>query len=519
MELTIDQAFQKSIAAHKRGNLEEAEKLYTAILKVQPKHPDANHNMGILAARLHRVQEALTFFKVALDINPKIEQYWLSYIETLIKLGKLDIARSQLEQSKVVGLRSKKLEQIKNNMNMYKGADNSQIKYLISLFERNELENALDLCNALERSYAPTPIILIIHGNVFAKLDRHIEAILYFHKVVLVAPQYADAYNNMANSLSAIDDLSKAMTALRRAITLNPIYSAAVDNLGKLLRRLNKFKEAASNHQKAALISPNMPRTYKSLGDIEHISRSFAKSLDNYKKSNYIDKSDPVVIHMVNALQNQSAETAPEAYVRHLFDGYAANFDNHLVGKLEYKIPTILKDLYTSQTIVKPKSLKILDLGCGTGLAGNKFKDVGKYLTGIDISPAMVEKAQEKFLYDELIVGGLTDELAKFQISNRKFDLFLCADVLIYVGDCKRLFSQIRGISEKNAQFLFSTELLSSHGFRLLNSGRFAHSHEYISMCIEEFNFRLISYNKFPLRKEETGTLLAGVYHLCTQPL
>ena len=80
MELEIDKAFQEGIAAHKRGDLEEAEKLYTAILKVQPKHPDANHNMGVLAARLHRVQEALTFFKVALDINPKIERLLLKLV-------------------------------------------------------------------------------------------------------------------------------------------------------------------------------------------------------------------------------------------------------------------------------------------------------------------------------------------------------------------------------------------------------------------------------------------------------
>ena len=43
MELTIDQALQRGVAAHKAGNLQEAEKCYKAILKSQPNHSDANH--------------------------------------------------------------------------------------------------------------------------------------------------------------------------------------------------------------------------------------------------------------------------------------------------------------------------------------------------------------------------------------------------------------------------------------------------------------------------------------------
>jgi hypothetical protein len=49
MELTLDQALQKGIEAHKAGKAQEADQYYTAILKANSKHPDANHNMGVLA--------------------------------------------------------------------------------------------------------------------------------------------------------------------------------------------------------------------------------------------------------------------------------------------------------------------------------------------------------------------------------------------------------------------------------------------------------------------------------------
>ena len=94
MELTIDQALQKSIEAHQAGQAQEA------ILKAQPKHPDANHNMGVLAVGVGKVQEALPFFKTALEVNPNIAQYWLSYVDALIRLGHLEDARTVLEQAR-----------------------------------------------------------------------------------------------------------------------------------------------------------------------------------------------------------------------------------------------------------------------------------------------------------------------------------------------------------------------------------------------------------------------------------
>ena len=63
MELTIDQALQKAVEAHKAGQVQEADKYYTAILKAQPKHPDANHNMGVLAVGVGKVEEALSFLR------------------------------------------------------------------------------------------------------------------------------------------------------------------------------------------------------------------------------------------------------------------------------------------------------------------------------------------------------------------------------------------------------------------------------------------------------------------------
>ena len=100
MELTIDQALQQGVAAHKAGKLQEAERLYQAILQTQPTHPDANHNLGLLAVSVNKAEVALPLFKTALEANPKIEQFWLSYIDALIKEKQFENAKEVIDQGK-----------------------------------------------------------------------------------------------------------------------------------------------------------------------------------------------------------------------------------------------------------------------------------------------------------------------------------------------------------------------------------------------------------------------------------
>ena len=80
MELTLDQALQQGVAAHKEGKLQDAERFYRAILLMQPSHPDANHNLGVLAVAVGKPLNAAPFFKLALESKPEVEQFWLSYI-------------------------------------------------------------------------------------------------------------------------------------------------------------------------------------------------------------------------------------------------------------------------------------------------------------------------------------------------------------------------------------------------------------------------------------------------------
>ena len=142
MEFTVDQALQKGIQAHKAGKLQEADGYYTAILKANPKHPDANHNMGILAIDLGRFELALPFLKTALEVNSNIAQYWLSYIDALIRLDRLADAKAVFSEAQEKGAKGNAFDKLQQRL---QGAEGKQLEASNGASEENqEQPNILD---------------------------------------------------------------------------------------------------------------------------------------------------------------------------------------------------------------------------------------------------------------------------------------------------------------------------------------------------------------------------------------
>ena len=186
MELTIEQALQQGIAAHKEGKLEEAEHLYRAILQAHPAHADANHNLGVLAVGVGKVEEALPFFKAALEKDHKQGQYWLSYIDALIKLGQLDNARSVLERGRSIGLNGDQVDQLEKQA----GKDPNipaemTVDHLLNIYRHGRLDEALKLGATLGEQSPDDPNIPNIIGAVYSDLGKYEDAITQYNNCLL----------------------------------------------------------------------------------------------------------------------------------------------------------------------------------------------------------------------------------------------------------------------------------------------------------------------------------------------
>jgi tetratricopeptide (TPR) repeat protein len=100
----IRDVLNDALAHQQAGRIEQAELLYQEILKIQPNHAEANHNLGVLEVESKGVLEALPRFEQAVQAQPEQEQFWVSYIDALMKTGAIDAAVSALEFGQQFGL-------------------------------------------------------------------------------------------------------------------------------------------------------------------------------------------------------------------------------------------------------------------------------------------------------------------------------------------------------------------------------------------------------------------------------
>jgi radical SAM protein with 4Fe4S-binding SPASM domain len=134
MEITVEQAMQKAFHAHMNGNLNEAKDLYLKILQLSPNHLDANHNIGVLYSSLNELDQALPFFKIALDESKSSnrEQYLFSYIDNLIRADKNQEALKVIADEKIkTNIVTKKINDFESLLNLTNQERNYQRNVLL----------------------------------------------------------------------------------------------------------------------------------------------------------------------------------------------------------------------------------------------------------------------------------------------------------------------------------------------------------------------------------------------------
>jgi tetratricopeptide (TPR) repeat protein len=104
MEEIIQEALSKGVEMHVASEFELAGQMYGSVIKLQPHHADANHNMGLLKVDMGNDLDALPYLQTALEADTSIAQFWLSYVKVLIKLDRVDEATRILNLAKENGI-------------------------------------------------------------------------------------------------------------------------------------------------------------------------------------------------------------------------------------------------------------------------------------------------------------------------------------------------------------------------------------------------------------------------------
>lgn len=327
-------------------------------------------------------------------------------------------------------------------------------------------------------------------GITRVRLQSYADAEPLLRVALAAEPEQLGAWLALAEAQLALDHFEAAVGSYERCIALGDTSAALRAQQAQCLARLGRLPEAVQAYQQALQQDAKhtgalteLGSLYREAGQYEQAAGCFQRALDHGADAGTVG-------YFLAAVTKQAAVVAPpRQYVQQLFDQYAEAFDEHLVGQLGYQGHQLLVDRLPPET--GARFSRALDLGCGTGLCGGHVRPRVDHLVGVDLAPAMIDKARQRAVYDALHVGDIHDFLATPQAP---YDLVLAADVFIYVGELESVFGLLADRMQPGSWLAFTVESAApDQTVVLLPSLRYAHAPAYLQDLAERHGFDTVA--------------------------
>ena len=382
----------------------------------------------------------------------------------------------------------------------------------IELHDDGDPAAALPLYQQVARTLPDADIVQYNLGLALYELGHFEQAAEAFEAALKTNPLDADTWCNLGLASKQAGNTEQAEQAYLKALELRPEDCDILHNLGLAYKADGCIAKAVAVYEQLLRINDQYRPGISNLAYFYHLQGEFERAMRLYRRLLEFNPDDERTQFMLRILEGEDVAVPPPGYIRELFDQYSSHFDQSLLDKLDYQVPELVDRLLARRTERKRPFKRVLDLGCGTGLAGEKLKPYAECLEGVDLSQGMLNLAKEKGLYHSLV---LAEAVAYLQAAaNSQWDLIVATDVLIYLGDLSPLFAAIASRLPAQGLFCFTTELtVEEASWSLHPNGRYGHSREYISALADINGFRIVSSEKINKRKE-AGEWIKGVLWL-----
>ncbi|MGE4341033.1 MAG: tetratricopeptide repeat protein, partial [Pigmentiphaga sp.] len=412
--------------------------------------------------------------------------------------------------------------------------------------EHFEADRLTDAERCFEASLARLPgraSTLTNLGAVRLRLGQSLAALECLEPVVAAEPDNFEAWAHRAVALGALGRLEDALASDERALALNADSAPVRRHRGSMLQGLGRLGEALAVFTDEVRRNPDDAEAWLHHGEALLAQDRSPEALASFDRSLALDAGQPQAWHRRGAILKyleQPARAAeafeqalatggdpaingfllasvskkpapphpPSGYVQSLFDGYAADFERHLVEVLRYQGHTRL--LQSLPGDPARRYVSALDLGCGTGLCAPLLRPRVERLTGVDLAPSMVEKSRAGGHYDDVLLADLIEHLAT---TPQRHDLLVAADVMNYVGDLEPVFRGANRVLEADGLFCFTIERAERDdgGFGLRPSLTYAHTESYLRGLARDHGFEVLEIAEHPVR-EDRREPVEGLY-------
>ena len=299
-KLSVDKAFLKAKSHTKKGEFEEAQKLYQTVLQAFPKNKRAQKGLAALnkpnqltvtqGPPQDTINQLLNLYNQG-ELKAAVEQAQAlteQYPDAFIIWNILGGVNNGLGRVQAASEAFKKVTEL--NPAYADGFNNLGVV----LKDQGKLEEALA---SFTKALAIKPDHVDAYnnmGNALQDQGKLEEAIASYNKALSLKPDYANAYNNMGNALKDQGKLEEAIASYNKALSLEPDYANAYNNMGNALKEQGKLDEAITSYEKALSLKPDHAEAYNNMGlalqdqgKLDEAIASFNKALEI--KPNYAE--------------------------------------------------------------------------------------------------------------------------------------------------------------------------------------------------------------------------------------
>jgi tetratricopeptide (TPR) repeat protein len=444
MQNEIEKTLVAAVDAHHKGNIIGAHSLYTSILKISPTHPDANHNLGLIAANIGKQSEALPFFERALRSNSSVPQFWKSFIMALVLLGRKQEARDWWEKGKHSGISISLPDEIDfelDRLNVSISSDGDDGREAIG--QKENILNSLTLEQAFrlvkkkmgegslsEAKQACSDILSKFSNN---KRAKNLYAEMTSSAVRRLSEKDEPSYDILQTIIPCFNngDYSKSLALSSDNLVEFPRSPTLYNIKGASLAGLKKYVDAIDCYKKATELKPdymnaffNMGASFQETGDLDAAHNSYLKALQ-IEPAHAASHNNLGIVLKKKGL----TEAALRSYQRaiEINPDYPEAFNNLGNVHMDQGDWELAIEAYKKSVLVKPDYAEVYN-NMGVALQGlGEFKSaISNYQKAISLDPRYTEAFRnlgtikkyhfkdEYFLQMDHLYrdGNLDDELA-----------------------------------------------------------------------------------------------------------
>lgn len=278
--------FRNAVRYHQSGDFQSAERFYEKVLAKNNAHPDANHNMGVLAHQFKQNELALTYIRKAILAEPTRAQFWLSFLEVLIVAGRLEEASLQLDECLMKGMGGEGFKKLKDRL---AAPTAIELKQALRLFDAGLFDDTILYLNEIIIKYTHHAFAYKLIAACYVKKEDYEQAIVFAQQSLNIFSEDAESNNVLGFSFYKLGNYDAADIFLSKANALNPDNTKVLFNLVSLYIDTAKWDKAKKALDNIIVITPESAEAYKNLGNICFFQRCYDEAFTYYQRAIELD--------------------------------------------------------------------------------------------------------------------------------------------------------------------------------------------------------------------------------------